>query len=56
MHNAAETQLLGFFAGALHQFQLFENIRKEQSNVRQVAVSSRIKFQVAPRHGNAARQ
>jgi len=48
MHHVAETQFLGFFAGALHQFQLFDNIRKEQSNVCQVALSTLIKFLAAP--------
>jgi len=35
--SPAETTLLRFFAGALYQFQPFENTRKEQSDVRQAA-------------------
>jgi len=37
-----------FFAGALYQFQLFENKGKEQSDVRQVTEPSRTKFLAAP--------
>ena len=40
--------LLRFYAGALCQFQLFENKRKEQSDARQVTGLSWTKFLAAP--------
>jgi len=43
-----ETNLLRFFIGALNQFRLFRNKRKEQLDECQVIGPSRIKFLGAP--------